>query len=122
MFLAALNGDYFKDALKRLRRQGGRIARAEVQVENLDYMVKLFLPDSYAKWIISYIEPDTPERMWGLADLGLDIMEYGLISLEELARLRGPLGCRVQVDLFFRERKSFGEIMKICQINNRIIF
>ena len=112
----------FEHALAQLRSVGQRVARQEVGVEGLTYMVKLFLPDSFAKWIICHADGEDSRLLWGLADLGLDIVEYGPVPLQELIDLRGQLGCRVQMDLFFHFDGTFGELQQACKENSRIIF
>jgi hypothetical protein len=55
-------------------------------------VVKLFTPDANATWLISEVDPDDPDRLFGLCDLGLGYPELGYVSLAELLALRGPLG------------------------------
>jgi hypothetical protein len=64
-------------------------------------VVKLFTPDGAATWLISEVDPDDPDRLFGLCDLGLGFPELGYVSLAEIAALRGPLGLPVERDLYF---------------------
>ena len=34
-------------------------------------VVKLFTPDAQATWLITEVDPDDPDRLFGLCDLGL---------------------------------------------------
>jgi len=64
---------------------------------------KLFTPDSSFTWYVteySAVAPDgAPRLCFGLVE-GLDT-ELGYFSLDELERVRGKLGLRVERDLYF---------------------
>src|SRR6185312_3773633 len=64
-------------------------------------VAKLFTPDANATWLISAVDPDDPDRLFGLCDLGLGFPELGYVSLLELSALKGPLGLPVERDLHF---------------------
>jgi hypothetical protein len=61
-------------------------------------VVKLFTPDAGCTWLVTEIDPEEPNRLWVLADLGLDCCEYGTVWLTELLELRGQLGLAVERD------------------------
>ena len=60
---------------------------------NVDHslVVKLFTPGGPATWLISELDPDDPDRLFSLCDLGLGSPELGYVSLAELTTLGGPL-------------------------------
>lgn len=64
-------------------------------------VVKLFTPDGSATWLISESDPDDPDRLFGLCDLGLGCPELGYVSLAEITELRGKLGLPVERDQSF---------------------
>lgn len=64
-------------------------------------VVKLFTPDANATWLISEVDPDDPDRLFGLCDLGLGSPEFGYVSLSELQAVRGRLGLPIERDLHF---------------------
>ena len=64
-------------------------------------VVKLFTPDAGATWLLSELDPEDPDRAFGLCDLGLGCPEIGYVSLTELATVRGRLGLPVERDLSF---------------------
>jgi len=64
-------------------------------------VVKLFTPDGTATWLISESDPDDPDRLFGLCDLGFGYPELGYVSLEDLAHVRGKLGLPVERDQTF---------------------
>ena len=64
-------------------------------------VVKLFDPCGAATWLISAIEPDDPDILFGLCDLGLGFPELGSVRLSELEFVRGRLGLGIERDLYF---------------------
>jgi hypothetical protein len=67
-------------------------------------VVKLFVPDGAATWLLTECDPDDPDRLFGLCDLGLGFPELGYVSLTEITELRGKLGLPVERDLHFERR------------------
>jgi len=70
--------------------------------------VKLFTPDAQATWLIADMDPEDPDRLFGLCDLGLG-PELGYVSLCELTGMRGRLDLPVERDLYFKADKTLGE-------------
>ncbi len=68
-------------------------------------VVKLFTPDADATWLLTEMEPDDHDHVFGLCNLGLGYPELGLVSLAELATVRGRLGLSVERDLHFNPQK-----------------
>ena len=68
--------------------------------------VKFFTPDSNWSWYA--MEFDGVDIFFGLVD-GLD-KELGYFSLSELESVRGPLGLKIERDLYFKPTK-IGELM-----------
>lgn len=64
-------------------------------------VVKLFLPDGRATWLLTELDPTTPTRAFGLCDLGFGAPELGYVDLNELARLRGCQRLPVERDRHF---------------------
>ena len=60
-------------------------------------VVKFFTPDS--DWTWYGVEFDGKDTFFGLVD-GFE-REYGYFSLSELESVRGPLGLRIERDLYF---------------------
>ena len=87
---------------ERLLANGRRTAAGEDH--DPPPVVKLFTPDAGATWLLTELDPDDPERAFGLCDLGLGFPELGYVSLAELRQLRGPLGLPVERDLNFVAR------------------
>jgi hypothetical protein len=65
-------------------------------------VVKWFTPDAGCTWIITELDPEDPDRAFGLCDLGMGSPELGWVYLPELKAGRGPLGLPIERDLHFR--------------------
>ncbi len=84
-------------------------------------LVKLFQPDGLATWLLTEIDPEDPDRAFGLADLGLGHPELGDISLEELRRRRGWLRLPVERDRHFRADKSLSRYADEARRAGRLV-
>ena len=69
--------------------------------------VKFFTPDSNWSWYVT--EFDGEDTCFGLVD-GFD-QELGYFSLSELQNVTGPLGLKIERDLYFKPMK-LKELMK----------
>lgn len=79
---------------------------------DLTPVVKFFTPDGSATWLITLSEPDEPDLLYGLCDLGLGYPETGYVRLSELASARGPLGLPVERDRHFKATKPLSGYLK----------
>ena len=84
-------------------------------------IVKLFTPDGAATWLISEVDPDDPDRLFGLCDLGLGFPELGYVSLAEISVVRGRLGLPVERDLHFVADKPLSAYAEEARKRGRII-
>lgn len=76
---------------------------------------KFFNPCGAATWLIFAREPDEPDILWGLADLGFGCVEYGTISLSELQGIRLRFGLSIERDLHFTPKKhANGELWQLA--------
>ncbi len=84
----------------RLLANGARSAAGE----DIDPrpVVKLFTPDAGATWLLTEADPQDPDRLFGLCDLGVGEPELGYVSLAEIRTVRGRLRLPVERDLHFR--------------------
>ena len=64
--------------------------------------VKLFTPDGGATWLLSETDPEDPDIVHGLCDLGLGYPELGSVRLSVLMAHRGRLGLPIERDLHFK--------------------
>jgi hypothetical protein len=52
-------------------------------------VVKLFTPDRGCTWLLTEIDPEDRDIVFGLCDLGFGCPELGSVSLSELKSVRG---------------------------------
>jgi hypothetical protein len=73
-------------------------------------VVKLFLPEGAATWLLSEIDPNNEDCAFGLCDLGLGEPELGSVSLAELRALRTrQFKLPVERDLHFTAKWTLGQ-------------
>jgi hypothetical protein len=84
-------------------------------------VVKLFTPDGSATRLISESDPDYPDRLFGLCDLGLGSPELGYVSLSEIRAVRGHLGLPVERDMHFVADKPLSAFAIEAREKGRII-
>jgi len=84
-------------------------------------VIKLFTPDAAATWLISEVDPDDPDRLFGLCDLGLNYPELGYVSLAEITEVRGRLGLPVERDQHFVADKPLSAYAEEARIKGRIV-
>ena len=79
------------------------------RVEDPTPALKLFCPWGAATWLISEMDPENPDQLFGLCDLGMGSPELGYVSLKELTDLRGPFGLKVERDMYFVPTMTLSE-------------
>ncbi|QQO18609.1 DUF2958 domain-containing protein [Bradyrhizobium diazoefficiens] len=84
-------------------------------------VLKLFTPDAGATWLISEVDPDDPDRLFGLCDLGVGAPELGYVSLAEIMEVRGCLGLPVERDIHFVADKPLSAYAEEARIKGRIV-
>ena len=101
------------------------LANGRQSLDNDDFdpppVVKLFTPDAGATWLLTEIDPDDPDRAFGLCDLGLGFPELGYVSLSELQSVRGQLGLAVEWDLHFVATKTISAYARDARLAERIV-
>ena len=85
---------------KELRKRLPRLYETENMPSCKEMMarVKFFSPDSGWTWYV--IEFDGEDIFFGYVE-GLE-KEFGYFSLKELEEIRGPLGLKIERDLYFK--------------------
>ena len=91
---------------EQLLDNGRRQAAVEGTPAEIDFfpVVKLFDPCGAGTWLLTEIDPDDETVAWGLCDLDMGFPEFGTVSLNELAAVRGRLGLGIERDLYFKVR------------------
>jgi hypothetical protein len=108
---------------QQLIRNGQATAAATLEDRSIDHypVVKLFTPDANATWLLTEIDPEDPDHAFGLCDLGLGFLELGYVSLQELESVRGPLGLRVERDLYFEADRTLSAYAQLAADRRRIV-
>jgi hypothetical protein len=84
-------------------------------------VLKLFTPDANATWLVTECDPDEPDRLFGLADLGLNFPELGWFSLSEIKEIRGRLGLPVERDAAFVANKPLSAYAEEARVKGCIV-
>lgn len=71
----------------QLLEQGAR-GRQE-HADDFKPLVRLFVPDSNACWLLAELDPDDPDLAYGLCDPGLGTPRLDYVRLSDLIRLAG---------------------------------
>lgn len=84
--------------------------------------LKLFLPATACTWLIVEANPDDPDELFGLCDLGQGCPELGYVSMTELTSVRDPrLGLAVERDGSFEPKMSLGDYADEARARGSII-
>ena len=84
-------------------------------------VVKLFTPDANCTWLLTELDPTDEDLAFGLCDLGLGFSELGLVSLAEIASVRGRLKLPVERDLWFKADKTLSEYAEVARQAERVV-
>lgn len=97
--------------------------RREKGLKEIDFqpVVKLFMPDAGATWLLSEIDPEDRNIAFGLCDLGLGCPELGSVSLSELQEIRGRFGLPVERSLYFQAYKTLSAYADEARTEGRIL-
>ena len=71
--------------------------------------LKLFTPWTNCTWLISERDPDNPDILFGLCDLGMQSPEMGSVRLSEIEAIRGFAGLKIERDMWFRPTMTLTE-------------
>lgn len=70
--------------------------------------LKLFLPWAPVTWLVTEMNPHDPDSLFGLAIFSGEA-ELGGFNLAELLALEGPADLRVEIDRYWRPRKTLNQ-------------
>ena len=97
------------------------IANGKRRGENHVPVVKFFNPVGAATWLVTEMDPEENDHLFGLADMGMGFPELGGISLSELQNYRGPLGIGIERDLYFKARYALSTYTEAARAARRIV-
>ena len=84
-------------------------------------VVKLFTPDANCTWLLTELDPTDEDLAFGLCDLGLGFPELGMVSLAEIASVRGRLKLPVERELWFKADKTLSAYAEAAHCAERIV-
>ena len=84
-------------------------------------VLKLFDPAGSATWLFTGMDPDDPDRLFGLCDTGQGLPELGAASLAALARVRGRFGLPLERDRHFTARHPLSVYAAAARRAGRIV-
>ena len=95
-----------KDLREKLLANGREQAKVKGTKAERDFfpVVKFFYPAGAATWLITEADPDEPDILFGLCDLGHGFPEVGSVRLSELEHFRGAFGLGIERDLHFEAK------------------
>lgn len=82
--------------------------------------LKLFFAASPATWLITERDPENPDLLFGLCDLGHGYPELGYVSLAEVEGVR-IMGLGIERDMHWTADKTIEEYADIARENSRIV-
>lgn len=91
--------------------------------ESIKPVIKIFNPYGAATWLISEMDPEDNDRLFGLCDLGLGLPELGYVSHHELDTAR-PLrvdGIYLERDRWFTADKTLAAYANDARIKGRVV-
>lgn len=83
-------------------------------------VVKWFTPDAQCTWLISELDPEEPDYAFGLCDLGMGCPELGSVLVSEVEATTGPLGLKVERDLYIDLDKPISLYADAARMKGRI--
>jgi hypothetical protein len=95
--------------IDRQLRANGQLALEGKNTSATKPVLKLFNPCGAATWLISERDPEEPDSLFGLCDMGFGCPEIGRVSLAEVVAVRLPFGLRIERDMHFRADKTLIE-------------
>ena len=92
-----------EDIRERLIENGRAQQPVKGTEDERDYypVVKFFNPVGAATWLITEMDPDEHDILFGLCDLGMGFPELGSVRLSELQNVRNALGLGIERDVMF---------------------
>ena len=108
-----------KEHRAQLLANGQAMAKTDIS-NTVQPVVKLFMPDGAATWLLAWLEPEDIDIAWGLCCLGMGCPEVGPVRLSEIADLRGALGLPVERDRWFKADRSLSDYASAARLAGHI--
>lgn len=111
----------FTQEQRRQLLANGQTNGGREQTQDFAPVVKLFTPWGGATWLLTELDPENDDIAFGLCDLGMGCPELGSVSLSEIDAVRGPMGLRVERDLYFKGEKPLSAYADEASRKGRIV-
>jgi len=88
----------------------------EAKLEKAGYygktaIMKLFNPYGGQTWIVTGRDPDEPDMLYGVVDLGMGCVEAGPFYLPELLEAQSPFRFKLERDMYFNGGQTIEELL-----------
>ena len=112
---------FTKEVVRKLAANGtaSAVGAGEKECDHWP-VVKIFNPCGGATWLLTESDPDEPDRLFGLCDLGHGYPELGYVSRHELETTRGRFGLHMERDRWFKANKPLSEYADEARSLSRI--
>ncbi|MCG7629054.1 DUF2958 domain-containing protein [Epibacterium sp. MM17-32] len=107
--------------LKRQLLKNGAAAADGIDTSDCQPVLKIFCPWGAATWLFSEMDPENPDILFGLCDLGHGTPELGGVSLSELESVSGPAGLKLERDRWFSPDKTLSEYADEARAKGRLV-
>ena len=84
-------------------------------------VMKLFVPWGAGTWLITEMDPEEPDILFGLCDLGMQCPELGSVSLAEITSVKGPFGLKIERDMNWSGNKPISQYAEEARAAGRIV-
>lgn len=84
-------------------------------------VVKIFTPDAQATWLFSESDPQDPDLVFGLCDLGMGTPELGYARLSEIAAVRGKFRLPPERDRHIQFPRPLSEYAEASRNAGRMV-
>ena len=84
-------------------------------------VVKFFNPCGAATWLLTELDPEDGDTLFGLSDLGFGAPELGYSSLAEIASVRLRFGLGIERDFYFKPKHSLSVYAEAARAAGRIV-
>jgi hypothetical protein len=114
---------FTKEVLTKLAKNGAASRAAQLAFQDEpDHkpVLKVFNPCGAATWLLTESDPDDPDRLFGLCDLGMGEPELGYVLRSELESARGRLGLPMERDRWFEANKPLSAYADAARVKRRI--
>ena len=102
-----------------LRKQ--LIANGRTPGRDIPPACKFFYPAGAGTWLVTDADPDDPDRLHCLADLGFGTPELGTVRVSELEAFQGPFGLGIERDLWFQPAHPISVYAEAARNAGRIV-